>query len=326
MSERPSAPTSAADFEVLETIGTGSFSHVVHAVHRRTGTPVALKRIFWTNSPDRIVKEIKWLRSLDHPNIVRLLAIFREADQATLVLNYVAHVPFRSLLPQLRGDALRRYMRGLLSALAHIHARRIIHRDVKPSNYLFDPATQSGCLIDFGLCEEDLYIEPQQQPDARAGDDAPDLQHPERCQNRPRMLANRAGTRGFRAPEVLFLTWNQSAKIDVWGAGVILLSVLSHRYPFFKSPDDLTALVELSVVVGTARLRDAAWECGRRVRFPSECPGMDLRELCERANPYIAELGVADDAFDLLRRMLEPVPTRRLSAADALAHPFFDGL
>jgi cell division control protein 7 len=140
------------------------------------------------------------------------------------------------------------------------------------------------------------------------------------------MLASRAGTRGFRAPEVLFLTWNQSAKIDIWSAGVILLSILSHRYPFFKSPDDLTALVEISIIIGTDRLKDAARECGRRVRFPSECPGMDLRELCEKANPYIGELELDEAVFDLLGRMLEPVPTKRLSAEEALSHSFFEGI
>jgi cell division control protein 7 len=314
------------DFDILGPIGSGSFSKVFHAVHRCTHTDVALKRLFWNNAPDRIVKEVNWLRSLDHPNIVRLLGLFREDDQATLILNYISHVPFRDLLPQLKGDILKHYLRGLLSALAYVHSRKIIHRDVKPANFLFDPTTLTGCLIDFGLCEDDLFLESQEPPPDVSHEECYDLEHPEMCQNRPRMLANRAGTRGFRAPEVLFSTWNQSAKIDIWSAGVILLSVLSQRYPFFKSPDDLTSLVEIAVILGTDRLREAARECGRRVRFPGEFPGMDLTELCRKANPYIEELELDEQVFDLLKRMLEPVPSRRISAVESLGHPFFNGI
>jgi len=318
------------DIEILEPIGTGSFSNVYHAVHRVSGRHVALKRLFWNNSPQRIVKEVRWLKTLNHPNVARLLALYREADEATVVLDYIPHVPFRALLPALSGDLIRLYMRSLMRAVAYVHSMRIIHRDVKPANFLFDPTTRAGCLIDFGLCEDDLHIQSQAPPAADGRDDddgAPgDLMHPEKYQNRPRMIASRAGTRGFRAPEVLLSTWNQSPLIDVWSAGVVLLSVLTRRYPFFRSPDDLTAIVEISVVIGTERLREAARACGRRVRFPEEQDGIDLTELVKRINPDWRELDVDDTAFDLLKRMLEPVPDRRIDAEEALGHPFLAGM
>jgi cell division control protein 7 len=321
----PSVPC-AADFRVVKPIGNGSFSNVFHAVHIRTGVDVALKRLFWNNSPDRILKEVTWLRDLDHPNIVRILSLFRDGDQVTVVFNYIPHVPFRTLLPQLKGNLLKHYMKGLLSALAYVHEKKIIHRDVKPANFLFDTATRNGFLIDFGLCEDDLFLESHEPPPEASNEDCPDLKHPEKMQHRPRMIASRAGTRGFRAPEVLFLTWNQSSKIDIWSAGVILLSVITQRYPFFKSPDDLTSLVEISLIIGTERLKEAARECGRKLRFPSEPEAWDLRELCEKVNPYIDELELDPEVFDLLTKMLEPVPSKRISAAEALCHPFFRGM
>jgi cell division control protein 7 len=227
----------------------------------------------------------------------------------------------------MKGDMIKHYIRGLLSALEYLHSKKIIHRDVKPANFLFDPASLTGRLIDFGLCEDDLHLESQRPfNDSSVVADNFDLQHPEKCQNRPKMMANRAGTRGFRAPEVLFSTWNQSSIIDIWSAGVVLLSILTQRYPFFKSPDDLTSLVEISIVMGTQRLTVAATECGRRVRFPAETQGIDLRELCEQTNRFIGELNIDETVFDLLRKMLEPVPSRRISAAAALRHPFFDGI
>jgi cell division control protein 7 len=74
-------------------------------------------------------------------------------------------------------------------------------------------------LIDCGLAEEDLSIVPVESVtgnDPKELDTLPfEILYPHMCQDRPKMLGNRAGTRGFRAPEVLMGAWNQSSKIDV---------------------------------------------------------------------------------------------------------------
>ena len=312
---------SEEDFTMHELIGTGSFSTVYHATDKK-GRDFALKRLFWNNSPDRIFKELQWICQLDHPNIVKVHASFRTIDQVTIVMEYVPHIPFRQLLPKMNGVIIQHYMHGLLSALAYMHEKKIIHRDVKPANFLFDPVTMHGVLIDFGLCEEDIYLKTTPMATTDTSENDVDLQFPHLCQNRQKMIANRAGTRGFRAPEVLIAAWNQSPLIDVWSAGVVFLSILTQRYPFFKSPDDLTSLCEIGVLVGTERLHQAAQECGRKVRFPEETRGYKMIDLCARLNPSIDEMQIDQSAFDLLERMLEPVPSHRISAADALHHPF----
>lgn len=318
---------SQKDFEIIESIGSGTFSNVYHAIHIATGTHVALKKLFWNNSPDRIVNEVRWFLHIDHPNIVKALALFREDDQATVVFEYVEHTQFRQLLPIMKNDIIKDYLRGLLSALDYAHKQRIIHRDIKPANYLFSEKTRHGCLIDFGLSEENLHIEAQigknnNENDIVVEENDFELNYPEQCQQRPKMVANRAGTRGFRAPEVLMSAFNQSALIDIWSAGVILLSILSRRYPFFKSPDDLTALCEISVIFGTKKLHETARECGRKIKFPKEIEPLNLKELCYKLNAYIDELEVDDSVFDLLEKMLEPQPSKRISAEEALRHPF----
>lgn len=314
---------SFSDFKIVCSIGSGSFSSAYLAIYKNNGRQVALKRLFWNNSPQRIIKEVKWLQCLSHPNITKLLGVFREREQVTLVFEYFEHIPFRKLFFSFTNEIIKDYFRNLFNSLVYVHSHKIIHRDVKPANFLYDPSAKKGCLIDFGLCEDDLHIsgsktaqkEPQNSYDL-------DLKYPERFQNRPRMIASRAGTRGFRAPEVLLSDWNQSCAIDMWSCGIILLSILSHRHPFFTAPDDLTALCEIARVFGTKKIIETGKCCGRSVSFPEECEPYDLRELCYRLNPSISELNLDDSVFDLLNRLLEPIPNIRITAKEALTHPY----
>ncbi|KAG9334070.1 hypothetical protein JZ751_009162 [Albula glossodonta] len=95
-------------------------------------------------------------------------------------------------------------------------------------------------------------------------------------------VAPRAGTPGFRAPEVLTKCPNQGTAIDMWSAGVILLSLLSGRYPFFKANDDLIALVQIMTIRGSRETIQAAKKFGKAVLCSSELPAQDLRTLCDR--------------------------------------------
>ena len=78
------------------------------------------------------------------------------------------------------------------------------------------------------------------------------------CLSLPHLHAPRAGTPGFRPPEVLLKSQSQSVAVDIWAAGVILLSLLSRSYPFFRSPDDMTALAELIGLFGSREVQAAA--------------------------------------------------------------------
>jgi len=135
-------------------------------------------------------------------------------------------------------------------------------------------------------------------------------------------LAPRAGTRGFRAPEVLLKCSQQSVEIDIWSAGVILLSILSCRYPFFNSPDDLTSLAEIGALRGTKELEEVALLLGRKVSFPMKLEKWDLKYLCEKLS-VLRSFAIPDSAYELLECCLELNPRKRFSASDALKHAFF---
>ncbi|XP_006001140.2 cell division cycle 7-related protein kinase isoform X2 [Latimeria chalumnae] len=102
------------------------------------------------------------------------------------------------------------------------------------------------------------------------------------CLSRQQQVAPRAGTPGFRAPEVLMRCPNQTTAIDMWSAGVIFLSLLSGRYPFFKANDDLTALAQIMTVRGSRETVQAAESFGKSVLCSKESQAQNLRTLCER--------------------------------------------
>ncbi len=291
-------------YKLVSKIGEGTFSTVFKAVDRyqeyydnnwMSDYPrldhkyVAIKKIYVTSSPVRIMNELKILQLLSNSDhVVSLITAFRNKDQVYVVLPYFRHVDFR-LYHRDESFTLRHiryYMRSLFYALCDIHSEDIVHRDIKPSNFLYDLELKKGQLVDFGLAEplsydsnsEDItaVMEEAIRTDSErkitcrcyptlrksSGDIfPPHISQKDgyiKTDKRQSKRANRAGTRGFRAPEVLFKCDNQGTAIDIWAAGVVLLIFLTKRFPFFNSNDDVEALIELACIFGVDELRKTA--------------------------------------------------------------------
>lgn len=143
------------------------------------------------------------------------------------------------------------------------------------------------------------------------------------CIRKNELFAPRAGTPGFRAPEVLLKSLEQTTAIDIWSAGVVFASLLSGRYPFFRNVDDMTALAEIIILRGSKRLFKAARQMGRAVSMPfSEKPPLDLKLVCTKMRPPTCQIDLPDSAYDLLDQLLDPNPLTRPTATQALNHEF----
>ncbi|KAJ3276426.1 Cell division control protein 7 [Terramyces sp. JEL0728] len=129
-----------SQYIMLEKIGQGTFSSVYKSIdskHQHTSdckeecSIVAVKRIYPTSSPTRILTELSILHALSgHPNVAPLINAIRHEDQ-----HY-----FR----ELSTNQIKGYMRSLLSGLKHVHQKGFIHRDVKPSNFIYSPESETG--------------------------------------------------------------------------------------------------------------------------------------------------------------------------------------
>jgi len=156
------------------------------------------------------------------------------------------------------------------------------------------------------------------------------------CLHLPHMHAPRAGTPGFRPPEVLLKHPNQTTSIDMWAVGVILISILSRSYPFFRAPDDMTALAELCVLLGSAQVKDVARTYGRKLLVSVETDPQDLEKMCrelscrERRDEDLSTEQLRQSHFvtregvDLLRSLLTLDTKKRITADEALNHSYFN--
>jgi cell division control protein 7 len=307
-----------------------------------------LKKIYVTSSPHRILNELELLHELRNcPYICPLLTAFRHQDQVVAVLPYFRHLDFRLYYRDFLTNDFRLYFRSLLSGLAWVHKCGILHRDIKPTNFLYDHTKRHGVLVDFGLAERMgtdwqrcLCMENKEQRKEKFMNSyvARDLSHRQEQlsdgypnhDSRPSRRANRAGTRGFRAPEVLLKCTAQTTKIDIWSTGVILLTMLAKRFPFFNSADDVDAMIEMASIFGRKRMQAVAAMHGQVFETNIETIGdkgftfvkLILWAAC-REKPG-AELRQGEmQAVDLLAKLMELDPTKRLSAKQALQHEFF---
>ncbi|TNY24011.1 kinase-like domain-containing protein [Rhodotorula diobovata] len=395
-------------YHLVDRLGEGTFSSVYKAIDlhhesfdnsswqpqaRKGKVYVAVKRIYVTSSPTRIQNELEILHDLRGArNVAYLIDAIRHEDQVLAVMPFNRHQDFRTYYRTATLPLLRSYFSCLFRALSATHNLQIIHRDVKPANFLYDVTTGQGVLCDYGLAQKiggDEWFEwrsdclhslpgpswggvadrkrvqqklerlapgtsfykswrPALQVMQQKGNQKPGYLKEDR---RPNVRANRAGTRGFRAPEVLLKCPDQTVALDIWSVGIVLLCFLTRRFPFFNSNDDTEALAEITAIFGRRKMERCAALHNRtfetNIREYETPAHANLHSLVRALNPPLivenspdpygpipaSEDSIAEwyqgselsQVVDLMKRCLELDCTKRWTAQECLEHPFFRG-
>ncbi|GAA5882404.1 hypothetical protein JCM3774_004300 [Rhodotorula dairenensis] len=204
-------PTIIGEYEIISTLGTGSFGKVKLARHVKTGLKVAMKfiskrKISTAEMSNRVHREIQYLSLLRHPHIIKLYDVISSPSDIVMVIEYLSgelfdYIVRRGKMPE---DEARRFFQQIMSALDYCHSHNIVHRDLKPENLLLDENLNVK-IADFGLSNI-----------MRDGD----------------FLKTSCGSPNYAAPEVISGKLYAGPEIDIWSCGVILYVMLCGRLPF----------------------------------------------------------------------------------------------
>ena len=295
-------------YKILEVVGKGSYGVVCSAIDTHTGEKVAIKKIndIFEHISDaiRILREIKLLRLLRHPDIVEIKRIMLPPSSREFKDIYVVFELMESDLHQVikANDDLTRehqqfFLYQLLRALKYMHTANVYHRDLKPKNIL----ANANCklkICDFGLARV-------------AFNDTPTTI----------FWTDYVATRWYRAPELCGAFFSKyTPAIDIWSIGCIFAEVLTGK-PLFPGKSVVHQLDLMTDLLGTPSL-DAI----SKVR--NDKARKYLTEMRKKHPvPFAQKFPNADPlALRLLERLLAFDPMDRPTAEEALADPYFKGL
>ncbi|PNW74485.1 hypothetical protein CHLRE_12g494500v5 [Chlamydomonas reinhardtii] len=278
-------------YRIIRRLGQGAFGEVSLAGVLETGEVVALKRIHIRNTggiPDVVVREIKALQSVSHPNVVALLDVFPKGQAIYLVQEYCT-TDLAALLRRLPAPPPERIAKGLMLQLCRgleaLHAEGIMHRDVKPSNTLLSAASGTAKLADCGLARP------------LDGGERPAYTHA-------------VATRWYRAPELLYGARAYGPAVDVWALGLVFAELLGLS-PLVPGDNDID---QLGRVIATFGSMEPVWLGVRalpdwgKIAFP-HCEPLPLGDLLP---------GAPAAALEFLAAFLRYDPAKRITAACAV--------
>ena len=324
----------ASNYENEKLISSGSYGSVYKALDKANKRKVAIKMI---NNGDYGVdksglREVRYLKSMDHPNIIKLLNIYSTDGALYLVMELAVcsllHIIHERRDIDIQTSHIKRYMLMILSGVSFLHSRFILHRDLKPGNLM---VSSDGTLkiIDFGLS---------------------------RSFGSPRVFSHTVMTTPYRPPEMIMKSTYYSTAVDMWSVGCVLAELLQRRILFdnVSDSDPIRHLKLIFSLFGTPIKND--WKDAHLLpeyyhfehRVPMDLTALFAPDLYKRRQEFSSvsrsaaaasvvamdsldqeqdqSLNYDDDdcaEVDLIDRLMKLNPLTRITADDALKHKYF---
>ncbi|GAB65303.1 cdc2-related protein kinase 1 [Plasmodium cynomolgi strain B] len=307
---------SVKNYRRLNKISEGTYGAVFRAQNKKTKKIVALKQLKHFSSMRHegfaitSLREINILLQLYHENIlsVKEVVIGKHLNDIYLVMEYVEH-ELKMLLdnktPSFTISELKCLLKQLLSGVDYLHTNWVMHRDLKTTNLLY---SNKGVLkiCDFGMARKFGHI------------------------NNHNITKN-VVTLWYRAPELLLGERCYTNKIDIWSVGCIFAEMILKK-PLFIGENEIDQILKILSLLGLPDREDYpefyeySFISKNKELFKKKKIKMNVTKIRSHfpnvANQF-SGLYLSDTGLDLLQQLLHFNPKNRISAADALKHPYF---
>ena len=292
-------------YQKLSKIGEGTYGVVYKAKDLQSNELVALKKIRLKPEeegiPSTAIRENSLLKELYQLNIVNLLDVIHTSKKLTLVFEY-CDSDLKKIMDGLKGeklpiDTVKLYLYEMLKGINYIHKHKILHRDLKPQNLLINT---NGVLkiCDFGLAR---------------GFGVP-----------IRIYTNEVVTLWYRAPDILLGSKMYDTSVDIWSIGCIFAEMIL-GIPMFLGKNENEQLDRIFNLLGTPNDNEYPWlkespEWNGYINSETfkKYEKQDIRKIYPNIND--------NDSYDLLEKMIVFDPDKRISAEEALKHPYFKSI
>ncbi|NWV29767.1 MK15 kinase, partial [Origma solitaria] len=278
-----------------------AYGIVWKAIDRKTGKAVAVKKIFdaFRNRTDAQLDLFPVQEFGEHPNIIKLLDVIQAENDKDIYLIFESmDTDLHAVIKKgnLLKDIHKCYiLYQLLKATKFIHSGNVIHRDQKPSNILLD-AQCCVKLCDFGLARSLCQQSEDQASPA---------------------LTEYVATRWYRAPEILLASHSYTKGVDMWSIGCILGEMLLGK-PLFPGTSTMNQIEQILRVIPAPSPEDI-------LALQSEYKASVINQMSSRQRVAFEEIfpsSTPPPALDLLKKLLVFNPDKRLTAEEALQHPY----
>ncbi|NP_001131181.1 putative protein kinase superfamily protein isoform X1 [Zea mays] len=282
-------------FKLIKEVGDGTFGSVWRAMNKQNGEVVAVKKMkkkYYSFEECMSLREVKSLRRMNHPNIVKLKEVIRENDILYFIMEYMECNLYQLMKERVKPfseSEVRNWCFQIFQALAYMHQRGYFHRDLKPENLLVSKGVIK--LADFGLAREVSSLPP---------------------------YTEYVSTRWYRAPEVLLQSSAYDSAVDMWAMGAIMAELLT-LHPLFPGTSEPDEIHKICNVIGSPD--EQSWPQGlslaeaMKYQFP-QTKGSQLSEVMTTAS---------SEAIDLISSLCSWDPSKRPKATEVLQHTFFQG-
>lgn len=280
-------------YKKLKRLGSGTYGTIFKARDQERKTNVVVKQCKPEDEglPDDILREVSCLNRLNHDNIIKSHDfIVSSSGTCNLVLERMfgdleQETPHRGLpLPTAKS-----YLKQILSAVEHCHSNLVIHQDLKPENLLLTEDRSTVKLIDFGLSTT-RFLEKKHEYEPTV-------------------------SLFWRAPEIILRIGRHGPEVDMWSIGTLFYEMVTGSV-LFEGDDEEEVLELIFKLLGTPT--DESWPEFRSLpEYSDDFPKFSPKPISKWASK-LDPLGQ-----DLLSNLLTINPEKRITARQALAHPWF---